>query len=67
MIFKATEFIRDTLEPTGRIEYYHAAGIRNAVNHVLYVRQLTNGAAMIGPTNRVVYSGPFAYAVTPNN
>ena len=57
MSFRASEFDVETGEPTGRVEYYQADTIHDAVESVLYTRQLSNGRAEVGPTGRVVHVG----------
>lgn len=63
-MFKATEFDLEKGERTGVVEFYGAETVEAAVRSVFYTRSLSNGKTMIGPTNRVVYSGNRAYVVT---
>jgi hypothetical protein len=63
-MFRAFEYDRQTMQATGRIEFYHASDIATAVANLLYSKRLSNGAAKIGPTGRAVYSGNFCYSVT---
>lgn len=61
----ATEFVRETMAPTGTTEIYTGDTIQDCVANCLYTRRLANKRAFIGPTGRVVYSHGFAYTITP--
>lgn len=62
--YRATEYSRETLEETGRVEFYRADNATQAMRTVLYTHKLHNGNANFGPSGRVIYCGTLAYAVT---
>jgi hypothetical protein len=63
-LFKAVEF--EGVSPTGMVETYLADSIEEAVQKVLYTRQLANADASVGPSGRVVRSGKLAWSVVPD-
>lgn len=63
-LFQAKEYHRDSLVPTGRIEYYTGPTQLEAASRCLYTHQLHDGHSRLGKTGRVVHAGAFIYVVT---
>jgi len=55
--YQAFEYDTNTLEQTGRTLTFLGNDDEHAIRSALYTARLTNGAAKLGPTGRVVYLG----------
>lgn len=62
-VFKAVEFIADTVQETGNVEIYDAESREEAVDKCLYTKRLSDGNACIGPSGYVVRTQAFAWAI----
>jgi len=63
--FRAVEMNVDRGEPTGRVEYYTARDLPEAVQRVLYTKSLKRRGCVIGRSGRTVICGNLTYVVKP--
>jgi hypothetical protein len=64
-LFAAHEYEKNTLRPTGRIEYYEAASLNEAVESCRYTQSCKHANVLVGPTGKVVHAGRFVYSLVP--